>query len=226
MMLFFWLTLVCCTDLSSICYLQLILLFYTKIKFKFLLIQVKSVDSCFINDYDAVVIPSYNLCLMPLFLSTFYLIPSSIKLQSQDRYIPKWQFNDEDCSIDEGIIIRITLSLLLMIVSYFTSTHTYFSLYYTMYISSFYTLIHRNSVANSREGVVQGIPYEHTFHAYITYIALNSLIGRPRSLVREIYRSPHISYQSYYYICLSFPRGLAYQSTPWKTYSEIFFGLR
>ena len=44
-------------------------------------------------------------------------------------------------------------------------------------------------VAKSREGVVQGILYDRTVHTFITYIALNSLIQRPRSLIKEIYGS-------------------------------------
>ena len=45
--------------------------------------------------------------------------------------------------------------------------------------------------------VVRGIPvctYERTVHTFIPYIALNSLIKRPRSLKREIYGSPHIPF--------------------------------
>ena len=77
----------------------------------------------------------------------------------------------------------------------FLPTYIYlFSLYtwcIPLYSLSSFT---QYSVAKSREGVVRGILYERTLHTFIPYIALNSLIERPRSLVREIYGSPHIPF--------------------------------
>ena len=80
---------------------------------------------------------------------------------------------------------------------FYLPIYTIFSLYmmYTSILSVLFSTVH--SVAKSREGVVRGIPvctYERTVHTFIPYIALNSLIERPRSLVREIYGSPHIPY--------------------------------
>ena len=43
--------------------------------------------------------------------------------------------------------------------------------------------------------VVQGILYDRTDHTFITYVSINSLIERHRSLVREIYDSPYIPFR-------------------------------
>ena len=80
----------------------------------------------------------------------------------------------------------------------FLPTYLYiFSLYTWCIPLYFLSSFPQYSVAKSREGVVRGIPvctYERTVHTFIPYIALNSLIERPRSIVREIYGSPHIPF--------------------------------
>ena len=73
----------------------------------------------------------------------------------------------------------------------FLYLHIYiFILYYTRCIPWYFLYsFTQYSVAKSREGVVQGIPYERTVHTFIPYIPLNCLIEHPRSLIREIYGS-------------------------------------
>ena len=96
-------------------------------------------------------------------------------------------------------ITRIMLYLLLFCawIKFYFYLHIFI---YSLFIHGVYLCIPlyslssftQYSVAKSREGVVQGIMYECTVHTFIPYIDLNSLVERPKSLVREIYCSPHI----------------------------------
>ena len=92
-------------------------------------------------------------------------------------------------------------------------------LYYTWCIPGYflYSFTHY-SAAKNREDVVQGIPYERTVHTFIPYIALDCLFEHPRSLVREIYGSPHIPILELLFHFSIVPFGVQHtQSTLYKT---------
>ena len=74
--------------------------------------------------------------------------------------------------------------------------YIYFSTIHSVYLHTFYTLLHSILLQRAERVLYKvyrmNVPYERTVHTFITYIAPDCLFERPRSLVREIYGSPHI----------------------------------
>ena len=109
-----------------------------KVKFQFLLIQVKSFDSSFVNDCDAVVISSKNNCTQHCIISSIYFFQVSnyrvrIAIFQSDSSMMKIVLLMKEYYKDQTLIAPYDC-----IIFHF---YTYiFSLYYTVYTSFLFIL--------------------------------------------------------------------------------------